>query len=132
MEALHTHGYVAFVHEVNHTYRAITVGKPFPADDDINPLWLGNHIGRWEGDAFVVESKGFNGMTWLDAAGTPASEKLHVWERWRLIDGGKRLQVRLTIEDPDVFTRKWETALTFDRRDDLRLKESVCRENGLY
>ena len=131
VEILQTPQRMSFVHEVNHTFRVIPIGKPHPAADELNPLWLGNQSARWEGDTFVIDNVGFNGMTWLDAAGTPTSEKLHVVERWRMT-APNRLQVQLTIEDPEVFTRPWNTTLTFEKRDGLKLKESVCRENKVY
>jgi hypothetical protein len=131
-EVLQSADRVAFVHEVNHTFRIINVGKARAPLDELDPTWLGQPTGRWDGDALVIDSVAFNGMTWLDAAGAPTSERLHVVERWRLIDGGRRLQARITIEDPEVFTRPWTTVLTFERRDGVKLKESVCRENGVY
>jgi hypothetical protein len=39
----------------------------------------------------------------VDVYGTPHPEKLHVVERWKVIDGGKMLQVTFTVTDPDTF-----------------------------
>jgi hypothetical protein len=41
-------------------------GREFPATFEF-PAYLGYSTGNWEGDTFVVESRGFNDRTPLDA-----------------------------------------------------------------
>ena len=53
---------------------------------DANPTWMGDSIGKWEGDTLVVDSTGFNDKTWLDVAGHPHSEAMHIVERMRRVD----------------------------------------------
>ena len=43
---------------------------------DIEPTYLGDSVGRWDGDTFVVEVTGFNDNTWLAGVGTVHSESL--------------------------------------------------------
>lgn len=77
--------------------------------NDPNPSWLGYSTGRWDGDTLVVDTSGFNDKTWLDTTkGRPASEMLHVEERFRRTNFGN-MEVRATIDDPKAFTKPWTT-----------------------
>src|SRR6266699_1098471 len=71
-----------------------------------NPTWLGYSVGRWVGDVLVVDSTGFNGQTWLDLAGHPSTDALHINESFRRRDFG-HLDLQLTIDDPKAYTRPW-------------------------
>jgi hypothetical protein len=78
-------------------------------DHDPNPSWLGYSTGRWDGDTLVVDTSGFNDKTWLDTfKGRPASEALHVQERFRRTSFGN-MEVRATIEDPKAYAKPWTT-----------------------
>ena len=68
--------------------------------------WMGWSNGRWDGDTFVVEFTGLNGLTWLDRAGNYASENARVVERYTPL-GPNHIQYEATIEDPTVFSRPW-------------------------
>jgi hypothetical protein len=68
-------------------YRQIFLdGRELPRDP--NPTWRGYSVGHWEGDTLVVETAGFNDRSWLDLAGHPHSERLHVTERFQRVDFG--------------------------------------------
>jgi hypothetical protein len=61
-------GLVLVLYEAIHSYRQIfTDGRPLPKDP--SPAWFGYSVGRWDGNAFLVESVGFNDNVWLDNAG---------------------------------------------------------------
>ena len=80
------------------------------------PLSLGESLGHWEGGALVIKTNGLRAdNTMLDAAGMPHSEALTLIEHIRLIGGGKQLQDRISIDDPETFTQPWETVVTFNR-----------------
>jgi hypothetical protein len=82
---------VVILHEAQGDFRQIFLdGRTLPKDP--NPTWMGYSVGRWDGDILVVDSAGFNGKVWLDAVGHPATEALHVTERFRRRDFG-RLEV---------------------------------------
>lgn len=74
--------------------------------DDFDPVTNGYTVARWEGDVLVAESTGFSdlGITAIPGGGyrTPNSRLV---ERFRLLDGGKRLSVVSTWTDPGVFTK---------------------------
>jgi hypothetical protein len=70
-------------------------------------LAMGESVGHYEGDTLVVDTIGFNDRTFVDSYRTPHTDKLHVVERFRLIDGGNTLEVAVTVEDPGAFHQPW-------------------------
>ena len=123
-------GMVVILYEAVHSYRQIfTDGRELPKDP--NPTWFGYSIGRWDGDMFVVETSGFNDKGWLDNAGRPATELLHVTERFRRKDFG-HMDIEITIDDPKAYTKPWTVTLPLTFRADDELIEYICNENNKY
>ena len=94
------------------------------------PYWLGDSIGRWEGDTLVVDTANSNQYTWLNGAGAPHSDALHLTERLRLVEDGKYLEVKVTAEDTKMLT----TAYTYTRyyeRTTSEIQEYVCWDDVL-
>jgi hypothetical protein len=110
--------------EVRHIYLDV------PHSASLKPSWYGESVGHYEGDTLVVDTIGQNAMTVVDAFRTPHTEKLHVAERWHLIDGGKTLEVQFTIDDPDSFEKPWSTYLRYRRGTELPYLEDICAENN--
>ncbi len=52
------------------------------------PSWYGDSVGRYEGDTLVIDTVAIKvgPFAMVDMYGTPHSDKLHVVERYRLID----------------------------------------------
>jgi hypothetical protein len=121
--------YVAIFHEYPGTFRIIpTDGSPHPVDPD--PSWLGDSVGRWDGETLVVDTIGFNDKTELQ--GYRHTESLHMIERFRRTDLDT-IQYELTIEDPNVFDKPWTMTRTFALRSDLkRIDEFICENNRDY
>jgi hypothetical protein len=113
-------------HNVRHIY---TDGRQHPAD--ASPTYMGDSIGHWDGDTFVVDSVGFNDKTWLDRAGHPHSDQLHVIERLHRI-AADRLQIDFTIEDPVAYTRPFTSSMFFRGHPDWSLMEQVCEDNAAF
>jgi hypothetical protein len=113
----------------SHMYRTVFMdGRKHSSD--LNPTWLGESIGWWEGnDTLVVDTIGFNGKTWLDYVGHPASEALHVVEKYRRPDS-LTLVYEATIEDPKFYTKPWTTSFKVRFRPGWDLLEYVCLENN--
>lgn len=111
------------------TFRAIpTDGGPHPADPD--PTWMGDSIGRWEGDTLVIDSVGFNDKT--EISGFHHTDALHIVEKFRRPDYGT-LQYEATIDDPNVFAKPWTVTRSFALRPDLaKVDEFVCEHNLDY
>lgn len=104
-------------------------GRPHPIDPD--PTWLGNAVGRWDGDTLVVDTIGFNDKT--EVHGFMHSEDLHVVERFKRLDNGN-LQYEVTVEDPNVWVGPWVIAArTFAVRPEVDwVEEFVCDTNVDY
>jgi hypothetical protein len=92
--------------------RNIYLKDPGPPPVD---SWMGQSVGKWEGETFVVDSKGFNDQSWFDRAGNFHSDKLHVVERLTRTSPDI-ITYEATIEDPDVFTRPWKINMPLYRR----------------
>jgi hypothetical protein len=139
----------------NHEVRRVRMNQPHPAK--VTPSWHGDAVGHYEGDTLVIDTVGIKvdrPHAMIDLFGTPYTEKLHVVERYRLVDyedakdamqrgmkenrrgGGpynpnykdKYLQVQFTIEDPGAFTMPW-TATMIYLRDREEFPEVVCADN---
>jgi hypothetical protein len=74
----------------------------------VAPSWFGESIGHYEGDTLLVDTIGVSTKTFIDDFFTPHTEKLHVVERFRVIDGGKGLEAAVHVEDPGAFTMPWD------------------------
>jgi hypothetical protein len=86
---------------------------------------MGYSIGKWEGDTFVVDTVGFNDLTYLDDGGHPHSDAYHSTERFRRRDYG-HLDYEITIDDPKTYTRPWKVTIAFESFADNELMEAVC------
>jgi hypothetical protein len=90
-----------------------------------NPAWLGYSIGSWDGDWFVVDTRGFNDKSWLDDSGRPHTELLRTLERFRRRDFG-HLDIEVTIDDPGAYTKPWSFPMQFVFLPDTDMIEDVC------
>jgi hypothetical protein len=123
-------GMVVILYEAVHSYRQIfTDGRKLPANPQ--PTWFGYSVGHWEGDALVVETTGFNDQGWLDNAGKPATDQLHVIERFVRKDFGN-LDIQITIDDPKAYTKPWTVTQPLAFQADTELLEYICNENNKY
>lgn len=131
LEIVQTPKKTYIMYEVMHTFRIIpTDGRPHPRD--LDPTFMGDSIGRWDGDTFVVDAIGFNDKTWLDGNGHFHSESLHLTERYTRTPQDT-LHYEVTAEDPKVMTGPWKVVdmqLRHPPRDE-RLMEYVCEENNV-
>lgn len=98
--------------------------------------WMGWSNGHWDGDTFVVEVTGLNGLTWLDRAGNYASGNARITERYTPL-GPNHLQYEATIDDPTVFSRPWTIRMPLYRIVDegfrvLELKCEPYAEEKIY
>jgi len=70
--------------------------------------WMGDSVGRWEGDTLVIDTTNFTDKTRFRGS----TENLHVIERLTRVDD-KTLLYRFTIEDPDTWDRPWTGEYTW-------------------
>jgi hypothetical protein len=81
----------------------------------VTPTDYGESIGHYEGDTLVVDTIGIHTRTFVDNYQTPHTDKLHVVERFHMIDGGKTLEVNVRVEDPGAFTMPWNAIQRYHR-----------------
>ena len=126
VEILQVQGRAIMFFEYGHFVRQIfTDGREHPKD--ANPTWMGDSTGKWEGDTLVVDSTGFNDKTWLDVAGHPHSEALHIVERMRRVDHDT-LMIDITIEDPQAYTAILKTQRKYILKPGWNIMEYICED----
>jgi hypothetical protein len=118
---------VAVIYTGDAQVRHVYLDQPHSARP--KPSWYGESVGRYDGDTLVIDSTGFNEKTFVDNYRTPHTGKLHVVERWKLVEEGKILEVRFVAEDPDTFVKPWSGAQRY-RRVRGEMTEQVCAENN--
>lgn len=114
---------IAFIHGWYRWFRIVDLG-PGTVDPPL-PLTMGFPAGHWDGSTLVIRTVGLIDTTVLDASGLPHSERLALTERLRVLPDGK-LEDRITIDDPEIYTQAWETVLTFHRDAAARVTDDVC------
>jgi len=97
--------------------------------DGFGPSWLGHSIAQWDRDTLVIDSVGFQDRGWLDFAGYPHTNRLHVIQRLRRLDLG-HLQIELTLDDPGAFRKPWTVTRVASLAPDEEIQEYVCNENN--
>ena len=125
-QIFHNENSIFFAYEFAGATREIYLEDVGPPETD---SWMGQSVGRWEGDTLVVEVSGLSDQTWLDRSGTHHSYKLRVTERYTPA-GPNHLQYEAVIEDPEVFTRPWKISMPLYRRieEGARLMDFKCVE----
>ena len=86
--------------------------------------WMGDSVGRWEGDTLVIDTTNFNDQPALYGA----DSNLHVIERISRIDA-KTLLYNFTIDDPTVWTKQWSGEMPWPATDG-RIFEYACHEGN--
>ncbi len=120
-------GEIVFLYESRTTFRQVfTDGRPLPVEPQ--PTWDGYSIGHWDGDTLVVETRGMNGLTWLDSNGHPLSDAMHLTEKFRRPDFG-HMEIEITIDDPKNYTKPWTVKENPHLLVDTDLIEYICNEN---
>lgn len=106
--------------------RNILFTDPGPAPVD---SWMGQSVGKWEGDTLVVTVTGQNDSTWFDRAGNFHSADMKVVERWTPTSPNT-MRYEAEITDPATFTRPWKVSMNLYKRvgEDARLQQFKCVE----
>jgi hypothetical protein len=118
--------------EMVHDARIIRLGGQHPPAHIRK--WMGDSIGRWEGDTLVVETTNFNpaqpiqigqGATYRSI---PISPSLKVMERFTRV-GPRTIKYEFTVEDPDTFSTAWRGEIPFNYTDQP-IYEYACHEGN--
>ena len=106
-------GEVMIAYDYNHTSRVIHLdGRPH-----VGPairLFMGDSLGRWEGNTLVADTTNFNGRVAYSREIPYLSERLHTTERFMIADANT-IDYEVTIDDPELFTKPWKVAGYFTR-----------------
>ena len=117
---------VVILYEAGELFRVIpTDGRPHPKD--LDPTWMGNSVGHWEGDTLVVDVTGVNDK--VSVGEYRHTTAYHVVERFQRVSYNT-LKYSATIEDPNVFAAPWTEAGTFTLHPEWDIQEYICDENN--
>jgi hypothetical protein len=119
-------GWLAFTNEMIHETRVIPTDGRTNVNGAISS-WMGNSVGRWEGDTLVVTTRNLKPESAIN--GQPLSPEGVITERFTL-KSPDVIWYEVTIEDPNVFTRPWTIAMPIYRRAEpnMQLLEFRCNE----
>ena len=117
-----TEDHVMILLEMVHDARIIRLNSDHGSDE--NRKWLGDAVGRWEGDTLVVETKNFTPYTGLYGG----DENLHLTERFTKLDDGNLLY-NFTVNDPTAWTKPWSGEYVW-KATDGKVYEYACHEGN--
>lgn len=118
---------ITFSFEEPRMTRRIRVNAQHPAD--LQPSYMGDSVGHWEGDTLVIDTIGFNGQFQLDSFGLPTSSKLQTIERLTKSADGKRVAIETTFEDPEYYSAPFTIERAWVPHGDGHQFEYDCSEN---
>jgi hypothetical protein len=117
---------VVLLYEAGEYFRVIpTDGRGHP--QDLDPTWMGNSVGYWDGDTLVVDAVGFNDK--VSVGEYRHTTAYHVVERFERT-AYDTLKYSATIYDPNVFAAPWTEVGTFTLHPEWYLQEYICDENN--
>ncbi len=145
-QILQGHNQIVLLNEwVSVARRIYMDGRGHPPAEDVLPSWEGHSIGHWEGDTLVVDTVGTNGRSralngylagnvnatpaGLKVPRLPASEQMHLVERFRVVGKGKILEVTKQITDPKTYKHTFANTVYMERRPDVDVQEYYCDDN---
>ncbi len=100
-----------------------TDGRKIP--DDVEPDYMGYSVGKWDGDAFIVESAAYNGKQFLSWQGFPLTESMHQTERWERVSADT-LKITFTFDDPKAYAQPWHITAFYKLKKDWALDAHPC------
>ena len=116
---------LTILYEMPRMTRRVRMNGAHP--QDLAPSYVGDSIGRWEGNTLVIDTVGFNGYAELDARGQPTSSALHTVERLTPSAGG--IEIEVTIEDPEYYERAFTIKRAWNKSSATHPLEYDCMEN---
>lgn len=107
MRILQTESDVVLLYQHRNTWRVVpTDGRPHDPVYAFDQTFLGDSVGRWEGDTLVIDVVGFNDLTWLGWPGWFHTNEMRVEERFTR--EGNTLRYEVTVHDPAVLIQPWK------------------------
>src|SRR5215469_11025683 len=102
-----TSGQIVFLYDdVSGAFWRIIPTDGRPHRTDVDPSYLGDSVGHWEGDTLVIDANQFNDDSWLTDNGAFHTDDMHVTERLRRV--GDVIEWQAIVEDPKVLLEPWQ------------------------
>ncbi|NNC63992.1 MAG: hypothetical protein HKN84_04340 [Gammaproteobacteria bacterium] len=97
---------VVLLYQQRNTWRVVpTDGRAHDPLNSEDQTFMGDSVGRWEGDTLVIDVIGFNDLTWLGWPGWFHTNEMRVEERFTRV--GNTLRYDVTVHDPAVLIEPW-------------------------
>lgn len=120
---------MVFLYQAKNTWRYVPLNRRHDPVNSRDQSYMGDSVGRWEGDTLVVDVEGFNDETWLGWPGYFHTNKMRVEERFRR--QGNVLYYQATVYDPDVLLEPWkmdEEVLRLNTNPMVQVEDPPCVE----
>jgi len=124
---LESAGETTILFEMPRMVRRIRMNASHP--QALEPGYVGDSVGHWEGNTLVVDTLGFNGYAELDARGQPTSPRLHTVERFTPSADGGSIDIETRIEDPEYYTKPFTIQRSWKKSPARHPFEYDCMEN---
>ncbi len=125
MQIVQSPGYVNIIIEMAHDSRIIKITDERAEASGPHQKWMGDSIGRWEGNTLIVETKNYN--PWMSYRGAP-TENLTVIETFRR-EGSNKIVYGFAVDDPTVYIAQWSGEYPLSRMDEP-IYEYACHEGN--
>jgi hypothetical protein len=113
--------------ESHREWRSIWLNRGHPAS--LDPSYMGDSVGKWEGDTLIVDTIGYNGKDMVEPVGVGhlMSDAFHLVEKWRRVTRDK-IELDATYYDQKAWGDKpWGgLKMGFVIQPTLRIEESYC------
>jgi hypothetical protein len=129
IQILQRPGAVVMLYENDHASRVIHLdGRRHPGS--AFRFFMGDSIGRWEGNTLVVDTTNLNGEGSFGRLIPYYSDAMHTVERFTVV-APDRIDYEIVYDDPKLFTRPFKSVGYFFPADDkYELREETCVEGS--
>ena len=123
-------GFVAIRHEMIHETRVIDLAGREHVDEGVR-TYMGDAIGRWDGDTLVVETTNFKGATGigLNGNGLPTTTAIRLTERFTRV-ADDQVDYEVTVDDPGLYTAPFTIAMPLTTQPGYRVLPYECHEGN--
>jgi hypothetical protein len=118
---------LTILYEMPRMARRVRMNGTHP--ENLQPSYVGDSSGHWEGGTLVIDTVGFNGYAELDSRGQPTSPALHTVERLTPAADGSGIDIEVTITDPEYYDAPFTIKRAWNRSAATHPFEYDCSEN---
>lgn len=130
IEILETAGQITIITEAFSEVRRVFMDQPQLPIDEVPPGFYGHSVGRWEGDALIIDTVGIK-ESLTGYQNIPHSDRMRITERMRLV-APDVLHDQITIDDPVVLEKPVVYTLAYRKLPGYKMVEFVCENNREY